>query len=549
MKIIKIDNFYFFIQINSNTIILNNKTSEYFTITTLKDIPKNIKQEIRPVDLNNALTKLTKGENQHKYLSLLDDNLINKLKNLKHKIKANIYTPHKNHIQLMSYKHELENYYDIVVNADNTNEKYYYDNTQGRYVLFNHFDLGVLIERDSHPIYDETQNKDIPLCLPDNDLKTIFGMFRRKQKPQNDLICFSNCVFDTRTFTKTTGNSFTTKNIHYNYIALCDCEKDTLVERVLKMIFIPKNNPNNNHAFMDFLQRLGACFLRQNKHKFIYMLTGSGDDGKSIILYILSLLFGEQGLWMKIESFTDKFFKVNMNNTCVLLTDELNSSSFTKEVTATLKDITGRSSTDSRVMYSQTTVKVQDYGIPFMATNIIPHVPFNDSAYWKRLHIVRLPNKFVAKNEKDLIDNEYIKDENLEEKLAADTAGVEWLISASINAYHECEGNFTVNQSALDTQFIYDGKNPIRVFIKRFVRTGNRMDTLSVLEIKYHLLKFCIKNNITADELGVDSSQELSKEIGYKLMNKINNMEKIKKNGYVFYKGLCLNLVFRFLSL
>ena len=44
------------------------------------------------------------------------------------------------------------------------------------------------------------------------------------------------------------------------------------------------------------------------------------------------------------------------------------------------------------------------------ATNIVPYVPFDDTAYWSRLHLVRLPNKFVTvDNEEELGDNEYLK--------------------------------------------------------------------------------------------------------------------------------------------
>lgn len=136
-----------------------------------------------------------------------------------------------------------------------------------------------------------------------------------------------------------------------------------------------------------------------------------------------------------------------------------------------------------------------------------------------------------------------MKDEELEEKLAADTAGLEWLISASINAYQGCNGRFGVKQSVTDTQFIYDGDNPIRVFIMRFIsETNNNEDILSNVEIKYYLLHFCVKNNINKIDLEVSSSKELSMEIGYKLKNHFKNLEKVNRNGIAHYKKLVLNV-------
>lgn len=104
-------------------------------------------------------------------------------------------------------------------------------------------------------------------------------------------------------------------------------------------------------------------------------------------------------------------------------------------------------------------------------------------------------------------------------------------------------GSFGVKQSVTDTQFIYDGDNPIRVFIERFVvETQDMTDVLSNLEIKYYLLKFCIKNNVSKMHMGVNSSRELSQIIGYKLKNKFKNIETAHRAIGKVYFGLCMNI-------
>lgn len=117
---------------------------------------------------------------------------------------------------------------------------------------------------------------------------------------------------------------------------------------------------------------------------------------------------------------------------------------------------------------------------------------------------------------------------------------MEWLISNSINEYRRCKGDFYIKQSALDTQLLYDGKNPIRLFIENYIiETGNVNDMLSVLRIKYYLLRFCIRNNFSKKDLGVLNTTELSREIGYKIKNKFKDLEKINYKGVV-YKNLKL---------
>lgn len=446
------------------------------------------------------------------------------------------FSPNKNKLSLIYDKNKIEEYYNIYTY---NNIKYYFNRDNQRYEILTEFLLGQLLEQDFEYMVDDGQT--LPACLLDHEVHTLFQIFRQTQNPHNECINFKNVTFNFNNYQIEEDSTFTIKNNNFNLLEVEGCVENTLIEKTLREIFVNKKTGDES-LFYDFLQRLGASFLSQNKHKFIYMLTGSGDDGKSIILFILRLMHGKLSINLKTKNLLDDFYLVNLSNTNVLLFDELTGNSFNKEVVGVLKNITGRGVVDSRIMYSQETVELQDYGIPFMATNVVPAVPFSDLAYWKRLHLIKLPNKFVDKPIEELGMNEYVLDENLEEKLAQDKNGVEWLISNSINEYRRCKGDFYIKQSALDTQFLYDGKNPIRLFIENYiVETGNINDTLSVLKIKYYLLRFCIRNNFNKKDLGVLNTRELSREIGYKIKNKFKNIEKVKR-GVIMYKGLKLLL-------
>lgn len=532
-------------RLNEEYVLLKNKNNKYLLLNISSQnyyIFSNVKELIKIKNLNIILLK--------KIDDIINNNI--KEKNINYNLPLNLkffedynikphldYTPNNQKLNLMQDKKKLEEYYNIKVDKNNIRNKYYYDKDSQCYDLLTPFILGCLIEKDFEFILDDGFCLDA--CLGDNELNTLFQMFRVVEETDNDAICFKNCVINTSNWKEVSLNTFTTKKIKYNYIPLEECKENTFLERVLREILIPKNSSDES-VFIDFLQRVGASFLRQNKHKFIYMLTGSGDDGKSILLSILRLLHGDLALTLKVKNLSDNFYTANLSNTNVLLLDELSVNSFSKEVTATIKDISGRGVIDSRVMYSQDTVKLGDYGIFFMATNVVPYVPFSDTAYWSRLHLVRLPNKFVNKKEEDLGENEYVLDDEVEEKLVNDEEGMEWLLSRSIKEYQECKGNFRISQSATDTQFIYDGRNPIRVFIENFiVETHNEEDIITALEIKCYLLQFCIKKGVGKNELGVSSSRELSQEIGYKLSN-LFDLDKRRVNGVTAYKGLSINI-------
>lgn len=529
MKTYKINEEYFcFINKNNYKLLINFENHKFMIFKELEELTSKFDWKL----IKEVEETLQDPNNQIEYQLPLNYSFFTNY--IKKPLLS--FSPNKNKLSLIYDKNKIEEYYNIYTF---NNIKYYFNRENRRYEILTEFLLGQLLERDFDYMIEDGQT--LPACLLDHEVHTLFQIFRQTKNPNKECINFKNLTFNFNTYQIEEDTTFTIKNNNFNLLEVEDCVENTLVEKTLKEIFINKKNKDES-LFYDFLQRLGASFLSQNKHKFIYMMTGSGDDGKSIILFILRLMHGELSINLKTKNLLDDFYLVNLSNTNVLLFDELTGNSFNKEVIGVLKNITGRGVVDSRIMYSQETVELQDYGIPFMATNIVPAVPFSDLAYWKRLHLIKLPNKFVDKPIKELGVNEYILNENLEEKLAQDKDGIEWLISNSINEYRKCKGDFYIKQSALDTQFLYDGKNPIRLFIENYiVETGNINDTLSVLKIKYYLLRFCIRNNFNKKDLGVLNTRELSREIGYKIKNKFKNIEKVKR-GVIMYKGLKLLL-------
>ena len=235
--------------------------------------------------------------------------------------------------------------------------------------------------------------------------------------------------------------------------------------------------------------------------------------------------FWDLAVSVKPSNLTDDFFATNLSDTNLILIDELNKNSFTDQVVDVLKDVSGRGVRDVRIMRSQETIKAKDYGVIMIATNNIPNVPFHRLAYWKRLILIELPNTFdetLDHNTEEKIQENILKaNEDLEFQLQDDTDGIEWLISASIEAYKNKGDNFRITQSATTTQLLSQSTNPINAFIDSMVcETANHNNRLTNLEIKYYFLKWCIHNNITLKDLDVISTNELSQEIGYILTNK-----------------------------
>ena len=527
--------FYLIRTKNNSTFIYDVSNTNYHEFKESEDIPLAIQERYNAGDFVRALKSLDdKATDKSRLIDLtsIDGDALSEMEAITEKpFITFVNTEHTQ--KLIDLKEKIEPYYKIVVNIENK-KKYYFNHNTKKYELLDKdgLTLGYLLQ------------KDFNITLVNKDITTLYGLFRIPKEPNHDAIAFNNMVLDTDTWQKLPRDTFTVKSINYDYLEPGQTKKGTLTEKTIKEIFIPANAPDNTQYYKDFLQRLGASFKKENKHKFIYLLSGSGDDGKSLILDILGLIHGKLALNLEPKNLDDDFYNINLSDTNVLLMDELNKGSFNNDRVATLKLITGRGAKDSRLMHSQELVTTKNYGVLFIGTNVIPSVPFSDKAYWKRLIIIKLPNKFIEDLDKpDLANNIYIANEELNNFLADDVDGLEWLISEAINHYKNMVNGFEIKQSALDTQFLYDGDNPIKIFITNYIiKTNNNDDLLANNEIKYYLLSWALKIGVTKNELGVETPNELSQEIGAKIKNVFEDIEKGRKGSSTAYRGLALNI-------
>ena len=102
---------------------------------------------------------------------------------------------------------------------------------------------------------------------------------------------------------------------------------------------------------------------------------------------------------------------------------------------------------------------------------------------------------------------------------------------------------FLLNQSITQSQFIYDGKHPLRTFLERYIiKTDNLENRLSNKLIRYHFLDYCIKANIKGKDIGISDNVALSKEIGLKIRDTIGDIKPVRPGGKVVYRGLILHM-------
>lgn len=530
-KGIRLNNNYLLIQHRGYSYIFNEReqtinrfdTNEELINLGITDLNNYVKKanQIKPI---SEIEELSDNETVINYFDIKDSKPI--LEPKQHS---------KTDTILIKNCEDLQSYYNICINKSNK-KKYYYNPYTNKYEELDLNTLGLLL-KDEYGI-----------ILFDYELTRMLQLFRISQDPNDDYINFNNCCLNTNTFEITTDEKiFTTKNIPYNYIPNPkDCKQGTIVEKTLKQILIPADNPTDDSLYMDCLQRIGASFKRENIHKKGTLYLGTGNNGRGILKRIIETIFKALAVTVRPEKLKDDFFKVNLGSTNIIVMDELDKNSFNNAtVLANLKDITGRGSEQTRNMREQEIITVKNYGMLWLFSNVAPSVAFNQIAYWRRMDLLTLPNTFEENIKEDKPKQRIYKaNPYLDDAIARDTDGIEWLISESIYQYKEMieQGqDFARSQTVEQSQFVFDGKDPLRVFIESFVmQTNNKDDKLSNKIICYHFLQWCINNDVK--DLDATSYQELTRNIGNKLNNLFNQLDVVKINGLKHYKGLSLNI-------
>lgn len=277
--------------------------------------------------------------------------------------------------------------------------------------------------------------------------------------------------------TKELQKYFTLRTYPFNYnesLILKDLKEPTLHEKVLKEIFVPKYNQEDESLYVDFLERIGSCLNQRNMYRKLTIYYGLGSNGKEIIISVLKNIFGTRCVELNIEQVMKDDFR-NLNESDVWIFDELEDDDF-EGLIAKLKNLTGGKDKGStkRKMRTQEYFEEKYPSMVYCFTNTIPNIPLNETAFFNRCDILTLPNTFVSQlqwNRTNNHHNLYIKDSTLKEKLRKDEIGKQWLFSKMCSIYKKGldeQGEsfeFHCSQSEEETKQFITQNDPLKTFL------------------------------------------------------------------------------------
>lgn len=179
-------------------------------------------------------------------------------------------------------------------------------------------------------------------------------------------------------------------------------------------------HPDSDSSFMfDFVSQIvegddnkviqemfGYCLYRITLFQLAFMLLGSGANGKSVLLYCLSKLFGDNNISaVNLQDLvSDRFATAQLYRKYANIVSETPRKNLA--ATEIFKTLTDGSLITAQYKFGQP-FTYRNYAKLIFAANTLPQTFDNSYAFWRRWILVNFPNTFTGAND----------DKNLKEKL------------------------------------------------------------------------------------------------------------------------------------
>ena len=168
---------------------------------------------------------------------------------------------------------------------------------------------------------------------------------------------------------------------------------------------------------------LAKCLSGENRDEGFYIWTGTGGNGKSKLVDLISMCMGQYACNMPISLLTQKRkasgaaspeMAVTLGKRlCVMQEPDVNATLNVGQ----MKEITGNDKISARGLYKEPFEFTPQFKLICMC-NDLPNIPSNDDGTWRRIEALNFPARFVD-DEKDVNEplHRYLKDKSIKSKI------------------------------------------------------------------------------------------------------------------------------------
>lgn len=341
---------------------------------------------------------------------------------------------------------------------------------------------------------------------------------RDQFKEDLDVIIIRNGVyhFDTEELTEHSPQYHAKAKLPITY------NPDAKCPAILK--FLGEVIPNDIVTFQEWV---GYHLIKQYLWAKILMLVGDGENGKSVLLLLLTAFLGESNVSNVelIELITNRFKKAELYGKLANIAPDLGSDEL--KSTGRLKSITGLDYIEAAKKH-QHPFRFRNYAKLSFSTNKLPRTPDRSRAFFRRWLIVNCPNVFTGEN----------CDPNILDKITT-TSELSGMFNWALEGRRRLidQGHFTRSETADQIQELYEElMDPITAFINNCVNTDDAYGVVPKDDFHRLYYQFCKMKGFTPVLKGTFST-----EIKPRIVNLGEGKRKIGKERVYCWTGISMN--------
>jgi P4 family phage/plasmid primase-like protien len=303
--------------------------------------------------------------------------------------------------------------------------------------------------------------------------------FIRNMDTNKYLLCFNNGVIDftNKIFREGYPEDYISKTTRINYIPYNESDENwsKTAEELTKFMSTLFPIPDLNRYMWD---HLASCLIGTTKNQTFHVYHGSGSNGKSLLVDLMSVCLGDYKGTVPITLVTDIRGKIGGTSDEVLklkgvrLAVMQEPSKNAKLNEGIMKELTGGDPVQARGLYSESEIFIPQFKL-VVGTNNLFDIDSNDDGTWRRIRKCPFVSKFVDDGEHYEDDTSYIfkKDKSLSEKF---NSFAPVFISMLVKRAFETDGIVEDCQTVTEASNKYrNGQDHISAFIYDKIRKTN----------------------------------------------------------------------------
>ena len=246
--------------------------------------------------------------------------------------------------------------------------------------------------------------------------------FKKNADSNPYLMCFTNGVYDfkTKEFREGRHDDYITKTTGIPYIRPEEHDPK-IVEEINE--FMRKLFPEEELCNYMW-DHLASTLIGLKKEQIFTIYLGSGSNGKSILIELMTQCLGEYKGVVPVNLLTDKRSTIGNASPEIMalkairygVGQELSTGSTMNE--GIVKEITGGDPMMGRDLWTKSEIFNPQLSL-VLCTNTLFDIKSNDDGTWRRMKVVNFKSKFISEGEIHTDDTKYVfpKDKGLKEKL------------------------------------------------------------------------------------------------------------------------------------